>query len=276
MALARTFEPLRERKKKTMTFLNTEIRLKEHYRDKSPSRLVMQDVELMALFRYPQRLSFVMLEGAHSDTELYPPGRTVSRIVLDFLSHAPLDVFTPWRVAEITAIKAARCHNAPPSVHGESAVEIALTLHTVNQAVSEVRLIGGKGVNLATLPFSSPKFCRMDRADGQSLVIDYAGRTVVRNGHQLAHFSPEYDDANRHFLADVLSSGRPAVGIRLEEALALHYLLFGLVRLIDASPELPLFPLDSHWESIMACAKCYTLQSPHIVHHAEESRPRSR
>ena len=70
-----------------MTFLNTEIRLKEHYRDKLPSRLVMQDAELMALFRYPQRLSFVMLEGAHSDTELYPPGRTVSRIVLDFLLH---------------------------------------------------------------------------------------------------------------------------------------------------------------------------------------------
>jgi hypothetical protein len=34
-----------------MTFLNTEIRLKEHYRDKLPSRLVMRDAELMALFK---------------------------------------------------------------------------------------------------------------------------------------------------------------------------------------------------------------------------------
>jgi len=251
-----------------MTFLNTEIRLKEHYRDKLPSRLVMQDAELMALFRYPQRLSFVMLEGAHSDTELYPPGRTVSRIVLDFLSHAPLDVFTPWRIAEITAVKAARCQNAPPGIQGESAVEVSLTLHAANQAVSEVILIGGKGVNLATLPFPSPKFCRLDRADGQSLVIDYACRTVVRNGQRLAHFSPEYDDAHRHFLTDVLSGVHHAVGMRLEEALALHDLLFGLVRLIDASPTLPLFPPESHWESIMTCAKCYRPQPPHIVRHA--------
>jgi hypothetical protein len=251
-----------------MPFLNTEIRLKEHYRDKPMSRLVMQDAELMALFRYPQRLSFVMIEGAYSATELYPPGRTVSRIVLDFLSHAPLDIFTPWRLAEITTVKAARCQNAAPGVPGESAVEISLTLHAATKAVSEVILIGGKGVNLATLPFPSPKFCRLDRADGQSLVIDYTCRTVVRNGQLLAHFSPEYDNANRHFLADVLSSVDPAVGMRLEEALALHHLLFGLVRLIDASPALPLFLPESHWESIMTCAKCYRLQPPHIVHHA--------
>jgi hypothetical protein len=228
----------------------------------------MQDAELMALCLSPQRLSFVMIEGAHSATELYPPGRTVSRLVLDFLSHAPLDVFTPWRLADITAVKAARCQNAPPGVPGESAVEVSLTLHAANQAVSEVLLIGGKGVNLATLPFASPKFCRMDRADGQSVVIDYAGRTVVRNGQRLAHFSPEYDDANRHFLADVLSSGPRAVGMRLEEALALHDLLFGLTHLIDASPALPLFPPDSHWESIMTCAKCYRPHLPHMVRHA--------
>jgi hypothetical protein len=246
--------------------MDTEVFYRDHYKWKRTFLAVIRDPAFMRRFTNPTLLVFCMLEAPFSKHALFPPGRTVSRLTLDFLTHAPLGVFIPhWQAAEILRAKAARCSEAPAFFESESAIEALLRLrHTTDS--TEVHLIAGKGIDLSTLPLPSPKFTLLENGSGERLIIDYAHHAVVLNGERIVEFSPSYDNALRTFLETVLSGTKDYPPMDMEEALGLHQVLFGLTGIIDDGPPLPPYPLGATWESVMQSAQDYSPPSPCVIY----------
>lgn len=238
------------------------IVLEEHYLNKPVAVMVQSSPWLLEELE-PQSLRFVMTEPAFSHESLFDASRkSVSRLTLDFLTHAPLNMtFPDWSAVQISKVQAMRCENAE-EFQGETFVRLILLVYRSNNLRSHADLLGAKGV---TVPedeeFFSPKFSHIIGSKEDTLLLDYANRTLVQKSDgtqvELARFHPSIEKPIHYFLSELMR-GHP-VGVPYAEALALHRILWQAVEVINQNGPLATYPINAPIRDVMALAEQHAI-----------------